>query len=383
MNQPSPYTPGEVAQEVPGRAAQLAFYRERAKYIGLLGNFSGRITVYHAPRGLGKTSLLRGAQRIFRSNGIKTVWVTANEDENLLATLLSEMRQVLPATSKASHKVRDSLDSFTIGIGTAGTGAKATFKPSETASKAKAFQQAVIQTVAAISDDGGKGLVFLVDEIQSADKPSLRAIAHAWQELSEPEKSPPAGFFAVGLPGIQEYITDAVTFSERYQFIPLPDLDESGVAEALLEPAQDKQVTWEQDALQQATKLAQGYPYKVQLIGDESWRAAQFPEPGRAITISDVETATPEINRQMRTLFAARWRSASKKQRELISAIAELGGINVRRSQITELLGVDTGAISVPRDRLLRIGVLESTEHGQLSFTVPGFTEYVQQLNER
>jgi hypothetical protein len=62
----------------------------------------------------------------------------------------------------------------------------------------------------------------------------------------------------------------------------------------------------------------------------------------------------PVVERKMRVLFASRWRSASTKQRELMVAIAELGGVRVRRDDIAKKLGVVTTANSVPRDRLLQ-----------------------------
>jgi hypothetical protein len=383
MPQPSPYTPGVVSKDVPGRVAQLGFYRERAEYIGVLGNFSGRITVYHAARGIGKTSLLRGAQRIFRARSLKTIWITANEDENLLSTVLTELKSVSPKGSKGWQKVSEALDTITVSVGTSGTGVKATLKPNtDSSSKAKLLQVALAAAVTEVRESGSNGLVILIDEIQSADQQSLRAIAHAWQELSALDDPLPLGLFAVGLPGSQEYINKAVTFSERYDFRPLPDLDDSGVAMALVEPAAAAGVSWSIDALREAVAKAQRYPYKVQLIGEEAWRSASYPDQGYVFTRHDIRKSLPEVDRQMRGLFAARWRSASKKQRELISAIASLGGENVKREQVAEKLGVRTAAISVPRDRLLRNGVIEATDRGLMSFTVPGFTEYVLGLSE-
>ena len=57
--QPSPYTPGEIARAVPGRAHQLAELDERLSVLVDLRRLVGRIRVDHAARGFGKTSLLR------------------------------------------------------------------------------------------------------------------------------------------------------------------------------------------------------------------------------------------------------------------------------------------------------------------------------------
>lgn len=79
----------------------------------------------------------------------------------------------------------------------------------------------------------------------------------------------------------------------------------------------------------------------------------------------------------METLFRSRWRSASPKQRELLSAIAELGGRDVKREDIAARLGVTTQSLSMARDGLLRRGIIDANRHGRVSFTVPGFTEWL------
>ena len=381
MAQPSPYTPGIVASEVPGRDRQLSFYSERAQFIGALGRFAGRITVHQAARGVGKTSLLRKAQSKFEAAGIDTVWITANSDDKLIEVLRLELANKLPKSEQVKRNTKNGIENVTVGVGTSGTGVRASLKPNSSSSLTSLLKSDIKNTALHSANNGKHGIVILVDELQSADPVSLRAIAHAWQELVSEEHPPAAGFFAAGLPGTQELVVKAVTFSERFAFVPLPNLDDAGVADALLSAAQRQGVSWEKSALNLAVDNSGGYPYKVQLIGDETWQEAGYPDSGYTITQADVENALPETERQMYTLFAARWRSASRKQREIITAIAELGGENVRRSDIATHLGVSSNSISVPRDKLIASGIIESTGHGEVSFTVPGFTEYV--LRER
>lgn len=235
----------------------------------------------------------------------------------------------------------------------------------------------VTDVAAAVRDAGGGGLVILIDEVQAADKASLRTISVAWQELVSAKEPPAAGLFCVGLPGSQDHITSAVTFSERFDFTELFGIDEGGAAAALYKPASDIGVTWEQDAVVFGVEAAQGYPYKVQLVGEGAWTAGGRPDPGNRITRSHVEVGMTYVDEKMRSLFSARWRNASTKQRELLYAIASLGGVDVKREDIAARLGVTTQAISVPRDRLLGKGIIDATRHGRLSFTVPGFTEYI------
>jgi ATP/maltotriose-dependent transcriptional regulator MalT len=79
MTQSTPYTPGVVARALSGREQQLGVCDERALLISELQQFVGRIRVEVAPRGMGKTSLLRQAQKKMENNSIATSWVTAGE----------------------------------------------------------------------------------------------------------------------------------------------------------------------------------------------------------------------------------------------------------------------------------------------------------------
>lgn len=375
MTRSSPYTPGEVARAVPGRSAQIRWYTERAEEIGVLRRFHGRVRVDHAPRGVGKTSLLREGERIATQNGCATVWVTANEDEGLLPTIVSELRALLPAAKRKSVELTEAVDSITMSLGMGPAKASVTLKSGAiaAASAGKAFSK-VLKSVSKSLD---KGIVILIDEVQSADRSSLRALANAWQELLDDPGKPAAGLFMAGLPGSVDHIISAATSAERFDFQPLLGIDDDGSTEALLRPAQALKVTWEEEALARAVAESNGYPHKVQLMGQASWVAAADPEEGAQISLAHVEAAIPSVERQMRVLFTARWRSASTRQRELMVAMAELGGADVKREHLANQLGVDTKVISVPRDKLLQKGLIDANRHGYVSFTLPGFTEYV------
>ncbi|MEW2014278.1 MULTISPECIES: AAA family ATPase [Microbacterium] len=376
--QPSPYTPGVVAKAVPGRAAQLAFYEERAQLIANLGQFVGSVRVDYAARGVGKTSLLREAERLFERYDISTVWVTAVEGESLAASILDELRKLLPKTKRLAE-LTNLVDSATVTIGGGPVQAGVTIKPEQRGASAagKVFMNVVSDVTDAMRDAGEAGLVILVDEIQAADKQSLRTISVAWQELASAKSPPAAGLFTVGLPGSQDHITNAVTFSERFDFVELSGIDAGGAATALHRPAADIGVVWDQPAIAAGVAAAQGYPYKVQLVGEGAWVAAGRPDPGQRITIEHLDEGMSYVNEKMRSLFAARWRNSSKGQRELLSAIASLGGVDVKREDVAARMGKTTQAISVPRDRLLSKGIIDASRRGRLSFTVPGFTEYI------
>ncbi|MFD4421989.1 AAA family ATPase [Agromyces sp. NPDC058484] len=337
--------------------------------------------VDHAVRGIGKTSLLREGERVMRAARIRTVWVTANPDESLARAILAKLPAAAGAEPSRAKAIAELVESATLSLGvpgivTAEVGVKRR-NATVPASAAEAFKASVIATTQAIKDDGGTGLAIFVDEIQSADRESLRVIAYAWQELASERPGTPAGIFAAGLPNSAEAIASAVTFAERFDYRALPTLEDKDVALALVTPAQEADVQWAPTALRLGVGSARGFPYKVQLIGHEAWTAAGWPDRGGIIDEAHVRTGLTAAEEQMRELFRARWGAATRAEREVLRAIARLGGHDVKREDLAGALGTSTRAISGPRARLLQKGIIEATRFGYVSFSVPGFAEYI------
>ncbi len=386
----SPYTPGSVARSVPGRATALAEYREAAQRIDRLDQFIPRIHVVHGPRGIGKTSLLRQGQRVFEDSRVRTIWITANPTESLLHSLLSELAKLIGTGTRIRKRAVEHIESISVELGNPVIGKMAaTVRPTPDVTRASSARliEALHLVLDASETIGGSGLAILVDEIQEADAASLRTLAYAWQELApvgaQGGGSTKAALCAVGLPGAPAHINRAVSFSERFSFERLPGLDDAGAEEALLAPARELGVRWGDKALADTVAAAQGYPYWVQLAGDAVWRAGSRRvggvglESGHSITSDDVRSGARRFAEQKHTLYRARWDNASPRQREMLVALARLGGQDVQRGVLAAALHTDTTSISVARQSLLDKGIIDANQHGLLSFTVPGFTEFV------
>ncbi|MBM7024574.1 ATP-binding protein [Clavibacter sp. DM3] len=173
----SPYTPGSVPTSLPGRADKLQQFREAAQRMASDGLFIPRVHVDHGPRGIGKTSLLREAQRIFGGYRIRTVLITANPDEDLVRSLLGELRQVVGTGNRLRKSALEAIDSATVTLGAPGivqVGVSLTPERARTAASAKQVQKAIRAAMDAVIHDGDAGIALLIDEIQEADPESLR-----------------------------------------------------------------------------------------------------------------------------------------------------------------------------------------------------------------
>lgn len=390
--QPSPYTPGEIARHIPGRGRQIEEIRERLSFIADLQRLAGRIRVDHAPRGWGKTSLLAQAERMATEAGLLPIWVTAGEQRGLVATLAAAIEA---ATSdwKNSSRLRERLDRLTVTV-TVGVPRMAQLettrhpKPSDDDAVVGSQElEAVLRdTVTAALDHRHRGVVLLIDEIQDADRPGLRTLAYAVQRLQITDPGLPVGFFAAGLPTSPEAIGRAFTPSERFQYRNLGLLDADATQLALSQPAGALGVTWEPAALSAAAANSRGYPYAIQLIGDSTWKAAGLPDPGGRLTLEHLARARPAADSDIASMFRARWVKATPMEQTLLRALAvltlETGGRPVGRADVAAAMGVTSNQLSVPRSSLIDKGLLHSPSRGILEFTVPGFAEFIADLDE-
>src|SRR5689334_12137637 len=81
----------------------------------------GRVRVDTAPRGLGKTSLLREAQRHADAREALTIWVTAGEDLGLVVSIGEEIRRRTESwSSDARGRLRQLLEHLHLTLGVPG-----------------------------------------------------------------------------------------------------------------------------------------------------------------------------------------------------------------------------------------------------------------------
>lgn len=385
--QPSPYTPGEVAREVPGRAVPLAQIDERLSYLVDLQRLVGRIRVEVAPRGLGKTSLLRQAQRNAEARGAMTVWITAGEDIGLIPAIGQEIHRRIDGWRADTRKrLRAAIDKLTVTVGVPGVAQlEAEWSPAHhpPTQGVRQFEDVIRQTAQSAKREHRTGLVIFIDEIQAADQQGLRTLGYAWQHLQSEGSDVPAAVFAAGLPNAPEAIASVVTFSERFAYRPLERLTEDAAMVALAGPARALGVPWDGAALRAAVQYAQGYPYTLQLLGDAAWTAAGRPDPGGVVTAAHLEQAKAAIRADLDALFRTRWRKATPGEQELMRAMAALGDGPVRRAEVARELGTTSDQISVARARLIDKGLIDSPGRGELEFTVPGFAAFVRGLTSQ
>lgn len=389
MPRSNPFTPGQVPRVLAGRAVELRRMEDQIARVVQFGEVGGPLLVFHAPRGIGKTSLLRRGQEVAETAGALTVWVACSRDRAFLPELLHslhrslERAEVVPRNARG-RRWRDLVDKVSLEFGIPGVPVKlraevpVASEPTPVGAPIGALEDLLHDTATLIRERGGAGLLVLVDELHAARADELSVFLNALQNIDGRREENAVAVFCAGLPVTPEAITRAATFGERSAFVALDVLSAADARSALVVPAENLDVGWTEPALKAVLDEARGHPYFLQLLGSTTWDAAR-PGAGDRLGLPDVRAGVAAARDQVQAMHRARWNSATAAEQAFLLAMARAEPTtgNVARAAIAGELGVHSRAISVPRERLIEKGVIEPVGHGLVRFTLPGFGAYL------
>ncbi len=384
----SPYTPGVTASFTPGRERQLTRMERALVRVAGQGKFEGRISVLQGARGVGKTSVLRAAERKANALGLTSVFVTAGTG-SVLDAVVARLGEIVKADGEPQvealvGRLREAVSRLTIGLGPLGV--ELTFDSDEKGNSGPTGTlvhdlKRLVARAARTHDRANRGLLLVIDEVQDMPPLEIRVLATAWQELQAETQNPdeprlPAVVFVAGLGDVHEAITQGASFGERFHFESLVNLTDEAAALAVIEPAGELGVRWSVDGLGRLLELAGGYPYFVQLYADEAWNVANR-HPGDEIRSADVAEGAEIADEQVRAFYRGRWSKATEAEKRLLVALAETGGDKAPRAEIAEAMGVPSSDLSVARAALVTKGILVAPRRGVLAFSAPGFGRFI------
>jgi hypothetical protein len=388
---PNPYTPGELPRVLAGREQQQDRIRGLLSRVATYGEMGGPLLVFLGPRGVGKTSLLREAQRDAEEHGFLTAWVSCRRSAPFLPDVVSRVARAVDDAGVVDRREqgrwRLRLEKLAVEIGVP-SGVKLTASAVTTAApspesaggaRMSALEDLLHETSTRVRERGGAGLVVFVDELHAPTRDDTAVMLNAVQNLAGDRANNPLAVVAAGLPSTPAALTKAATFGERSTFVTLPRLSVGAAEVAVLQPALALGVTWTRDALAAIVDEAQGFPYFLQVLAHAAWEVTR-PTPGQVLAARAVEAGVPVAGDQLTTMYAARWGAATDLEKALMGVMAQLGTPVVSRAAIAAALGRSTQSLGVPRDRLIDKGIIEPAGHGELRFTLPGFDRYVREV---
>jgi hypothetical protein len=383
----NPYRPGAGRRPplLAGRESLLEAFEVVRRTAEELGE-GDRGWVLNGLRGVGKTVLLNELLERVSGRG----WITAKVEVGASASLPIALNQSLVRglrTATGRHpepRLRRLLGVFrAFSVKLDPTGALAVgveVEPIRGVADSGRFADdlaALFEVLAETARNLGVGVLVLVDELQEAALDELAAINTAVHQLGQADQPLPLTFVGAGLPSLPAQLAEATSYAERlYDYRTIGLLDDEASRAALIVPAQHREVEWEPDGLAAATSAAGGYPYFLQSIGKHVWDNARRSP----ISLDDVDVGLGEARREVDDgLYRSRWERATPAQRQVLRAVAQIGGDEPAAvSDIAKLMGKPrTSDISVARNELIKKGLVYAPERGLLAFTVPGMHDFI------
>ncbi len=379
----NPYTPGagKRPRALVGRGRQLVLIDHLIDQFE--GGYSSEAMAWSGLRGMGKTVLLREGLRRLQDRGWLVGYYEIRQGVDIgvtVAEVLNRGQQLLPPGKPMSRAMSWLRSAAAMPKVTASHGDLAVelgIRPRDGAGRipVDALDNLFLRLGAAAAS-AGVGAVFLLDELQLLRRADLSALLHA----SEAAQDLPVTFIGAGLPNLPFLLAEAGSYSERLAFDRVDRLSNRDAKDALELPAAEHGVMFAPEVLKAILGRADGYPYFLQLYGQECWRAAGSPSdrPGTVIERAHFFEATAEVQRQLDVgIYAIRVEKASPLERRYLATMASLGDSEIPSGAVARMMGRSVGALSPQRERLIEKGLVYSRAHGLLEFSVPGFSDYL------
>lgn len=334
-------------------------------------------------RGTGKTVLLSEIKKISESQGLLSSKVEAPEEENLAKLLYPEMRKVLRTLSSVEaakdfantglRGLRSFASVFTISVGPAEIG----IEPEPGLADSGDIQYDLpdmFRQIGRTAQAAGKGWALLIDEVQYLNEKDLSALIVALHTMTQ--EGLPIAIFGAGLPQVAKLAGEAKSYSERlFAYPPVGALDAVSAARAIQKPILDEDAEIDLEALQEIVTRTEGFPFFLQEWASTAWNNADGPK----ISLADVRLA---FEQTIATLddgfFKVRMDRLTKSEVQFVYAMADLGLGPYAMSDVAASLDRSMNSLGPARANIISKGMIYSTDHGYIDFTVPLFADFLQ-----
>lgn len=375
-------TAGKMPPVLVGRQLIIEDFREALRDgIGA----PGRIMLVTGQRGFGKTVMLTEFRKIAKSEGWLTISETASDGlVDRLALALDPQDGLRVAGAQLSPAISAG------GLGSLSLG-------SITVSHEMApltLRTAMDHCLAGKRTKKGKGVLITIDEMQSASREDIVAIATAVQhviaqsdesDIAERDKRGVAIVFA-GLPSmVNELVNNnTTTFMRRAMQRELANVSVPEVRDAYVKTIGESGMDIDKDVADQAARISQGYPYMIQLVGYYVWRSARRRN-ARSIELQDIRQGEHDaLTEFVQAVCAPAIDGLGASERIFLRAMAESSGQSgfdaAGMAKISDIVSASRHSrswVNKYRAILLRDRIIEVAGHGYVTFAIPHLREYI------
>ncbi len=339
-------------------------------------------------RGVGKTVLLNEVQAMAEEEGALTDFIEVANNEPLSMTVIATLRSILLKLDriKGVHEhVKRSLRVLKSFVGAV----KMTVEGVEFAididgepgvADSGTLSRDLAEVFVAAGEAArarGSSIVILIDEIQNLPPEKFEALIMAVHRTDQ--KRLPLLVVGAGLPLLVRLSGNAKTYAERlFEYPDIGALDPAEARRALVKPAAQANVEFDDEAVTAVVRKTQGYPYFLQEWGYQAWNtAAVSPITGEDIARSS-ETA---VRRLDRNFFRSRYERLSEPQKAYLYAMARCGPGPHRTGDVARALGKSSQQMGPTREALIASGMIYSPRYGYAAFTVPLFDAFMKRID--
>lgn len=222
----------------------------------------------------------------------------------------------------------------------------------------------------------GIGLLITIDEV-TVDLEEMLQFASVYQHFVREGKK--VALLMAGLPYKVSALlrNDSVSFLRRSQYHQLGRITDVEIANAFRKTVEAGGRSITPEALEDAVKAVDGFPYMMQLVGYRTWDVS---ENSPKISAPDVQQGSLLARMELRDrILETTYRELSDKDIEFLLAMLPDSGPS-RVSEIAKRMGVASNYASQYKRRLLEDGVIGERGRGLVGFDIPAFREF---LNEK
>ncbi len=296
-------------------------------------------------RGSGKTVLMASIANKYRKDDDWVV-ISLNPVRDLLQMLAAGLYEE-KSLQKAFIEASLNLSKFGIGLN---------FKKVPPISDI----QIAISKMVGIAAEKGKRILITIDDITKSD--NIIAFASAYQDLIS-RKYP---VFLI-MTGLYENVyllqnDKRCSFLMRAEKLILKPLNIIGMTNQYAQT-----FACSQEEARRMALFTRGYSYAFQVLGYIMWDKD-----------CSLEEAIPMFDERMSEYcYDKIWTDLSPAEKKIVAIVANTKGGTVKARELIKQMDTKSNVYSVQRDRLIKKGIIDGSEYGTVSLTLPRFEEYV------
>ncbi len=333
-------------------------------------------------RGTGKTVLLNEIGKIAESEGLLVSKVEAPEGESLPRLIYPELRKAMRSLSgveaakqiatRGLRGLRNFASIFKIAV----AGVEVGVEPEPGLADSGDLQYdlpALFEMIGRAAQAAGRGWILLIDEVQYLSETDLSALIVSIHRMSQ--EGLPVLMVGAGLPQVARLAGEAKSYAERLFLYPeVGALDPVSAAKAVEKPIIDEGASIAADALDAVVDRTQGYPFFLQEWASVSWNNSDGP----VISLEDVNTSYAETLALLDAgFFRVRIDRLTRGEVQFVTVMSKLGDGPYAMAEIAQAMDRTLQSLGPTRANIISKGMIYSTDHGYLDFTVPLFAEYM------